>query len=238
MNLIDFHNLINHIEHNYYSEIIMAVCEIISLVFAIKNVRTQKIGRLFILYISFDLLILIINWILLLLDFDQKPKSLFISFSNATIAWLELFVYYIFFFKVLVNYKIKILMKYLLSLFTILIICFFITKFNFISARHSYISNLLGAIEFIFILFPCFIFIDQILNTNSTHTLFDRPSFWIVTGIFFFALVSVPYYLIYTYIYKKTPLLYLLSSVLYYLPYGINFVFLTKAFSCKKTLTI
>lgn len=120
----------------------------------------------------------------------------------------------------------------------IIVITFAITKFEFLSLRYDYISNILGVLEFILILPFCILYFIQVLDKISELNLAERPSFWIVTGIFFFSAISIPYYLLENFFLKsKFEFRYILSATFYYLPFSINFIFLSKAFLCKKTLT-
>ena len=234
-----FEKLIDHFQRYYYSQLLMFVVELIALVIAILYVRKDKIGRFFIFYIGFDFCILIID-IYLRSDPKMSWKSFnhFANFTNPLIGLTELLVYYYFFSKIIFNTKVKYLMNLFAILYSITVILFTATGFNFLSTRFNYIAKLIEVIEFLFLIPPCCIFFYEILNANTKLTLFERPSFWIVTGIFFFSIISIPYYLIGQYfIINNHELRHILPAALYYVPFTLNFVFLIKAFLCKKTLT-
>ena len=217
----------------------MFLVELAALIIALIYVRKNKIGQFFIFYIVFDFCILIIDtFFISRADISIKYKTLFLNYTNPLIALTELGTYYYFFSKVLSGTRIKKLMKSLGVFYLLLIIIFVITKFSFLTSRFSYISDLLGAIEFLLLIPPCFVFFYQLINNRSELKLFERPSFWIVTGIFFFSVISIPYYVLQKYLgSNKNEFEYILSSVFFYIPFTINFAFLIKAFLCKNTLT-
>ena len=234
-----FERLLDSLQKGYYVQVLLFVVEFFALVFAFLYSRKTKIGRFFIFYIAFDFAILIGS--VYLVTNSTKTEAFantVFNYTNTLIALVELLVYYYFFSKTLSPRWINSLMKILALLYILLIIVFTITKFSFLSPRFSYISYLLGAMEFVFLLPPCMVFFYELLNSKSELPLFKRPSFWITTGIFFFSIISIPYYLVLKYISSnKKELTDILAAVFYYLPFTINFVFLCKAFLCKKTLT-
>jgi len=238
--MFDFDKLIKRIESVYYTEALMFLTELTLLIIAILNVRKSKIGRLFIFYILLDFLLLTANLILTTTkNITLEFKNEFIRFTNNFIALVELLVYFYFFKHVLPNTRISKLLKIFASFFLLILLTYVITKFAFLTDRLGYITNLIGATEFILLLPPCLLFFYNILNTDSDINLFERPSFWIVTGIFFYSFISIPFYLLKKHIdenYKD--LLFTFNAALYIIPFTLNFGFLIKAFLCKKTLTI
>jgi hypothetical protein len=237
---MDFNNLIHTIQKSYYTLIILFFVELLALVLAILFVRKDKIGRYFIFYLGFDYVILIINFYVVLdINMSREIKNNFIVVTNTLIGLIELLVYYSFFQKVLISKTARSVFKILQFVYLSLIIIYIVTKYSFLTNRLGYISYILSAIEFLFIIPPCIIFFQQILKQDSPLNLFERPSFWIVTGIFFYSLISVPYYLVKKYLdLTQYDLRSIFSSALFYVPLIINFLFIIKAISCKKNLTI
>ena len=134
---------------------------------------------------------------------------------------------------------IKRVIKFIIAFYAILILTYLVTKFNFLTERFQYISTIISAFEFLTIVSLGLVFYKGLLQNNSKIKLFERPSFWIVTGIFFFSFLSMPYHLLFSLLVEsKHEWRYILAAALFYLPYIMNFVLLIKAFSCKKPLTI
>jgi hypothetical protein len=238
--MIDFSRLIHHFQKTYFIEVLMLIFELSALITGILFARKYKTGVLFIFYITFDFIILLADWYFVThSDIKHETRSFFLHTTNTLIALFELIAYYYYLYMLNDSKKIKKLIKLLAPIYIGLVILYLITKLDFISNNFNYTSNIMGAIEFLFLIPFCFVFFQQVLNKDSSLSLFARPSFWIVTGIFFYSFISIPYYLVVTYFYdigyefKNT-----LDTALYFIPLTLNFLFLTKAFLCKKPLTI
>lgn len=238
--MFEIERLFNWWARYYYSPLIMFIVETLTLVIAIKFGRKNKLGWAFIFYIAFDLSIHITDIILnSLSNIPQKSFSRFLYYTNALIALIEFLTYNYFFYLVISNKKIKKIIRLFSVLYLLLIFAYVTTGFRFLTNRRHYVSNALGAFEFILLIPICLYFFKQLLKANTKLKMFERPSFWIATGIFFYASISGPYYLLYDYIRGEYhSLIYLSSTILYYLPFTINFIFIIRAFLCKKNLTI
>lgn len=238
---MDFSRLLLKWKDNYYSELFMLIAEISALVLGIIYARKQKVGRLFIFYIAFDLIILLIGWYQLTnSSISKKTRIFFQTTSNILISFVELFVYYYYFLIVLHNRKIKVLLKYFFIIFTVTTLIYITTRFDFITIRYAYISFLLGAFELLIMIIPCFSYFVQAQKSISATPLSQKPSFWIVSGIFLFSVISIPAYLLIPFINNNGTIFHkkILLATLYYIPFAFNFIFLSKAYLCKKTLTI
>jgi hypothetical protein len=235
-----FEKLIQILEWRHYGDLIMAFFELTAIVTGLLFVRKQKTGIFFLGYLFFDLIALIsIDYVLLSSFFTTQESSFFAFFTNTLISLVELIVYYHFFFKTIKSQFIIKLMKLLRIIFISIMIIFVTTQFSFLTNRFSYVTEIIGVIEFLFLLLPCFTYFYELFKNDPVVNLYHRPSFWIVTGIFFYAIISIPYYLIDCFfVNNQYEYRYILDLVLYYIPFAINFIFLTRAFLCKKTLTI
>lgn len=237
--MFDFQKLYGRFEAVYYTEIIMFLTELILLVIAILYIRKTKLGRYFIFYILFDFILLISNLILsAYTGISNHLKNEFVNYLNNSVALIELLVYFYFFIQVL-SKRVRRPLTILAFFFLIIILIYACNKFSFLTTRQGYVANLIGVAEFILLIPPCLLFFYTLLKTNSSMRLFERPSFWIVTGIFFYSFISIPFYLLKKYIDDNyISLTYAFNAALYITPFTLNFVFLIKAFLCKKTLTI
>jgi len=218
----------------------MFVAETIALIMAIIYLRKTKVGRGFIYYIGFDYLVLLLGMAQLLYkDLDLTFQHLFVRITNPLIATIELLTYYFFFSKLLLSKKVKELMKILSIIFVLIVVAYNITRAPFLKGVDKYIADAIGSLEFIFLLPPAVQYYFQLLNTTSEINLFDRPSFWIVTGIFLYSLISIPYYLLQTYLVSNfTQFSFALEAAFYFMPFTLNFIFLIRGILCKKPLTI
>jgi hypothetical protein len=131
------------------------------------------------------------------------------------------------------------MLKMLAFSFFLITLLFETTRFAFLTRRLTYVAEAVGALEFIFLVPPCFVYFYELLKNEPVVNLYQRPSFWIVTGILFYSVISIPYLLIDRFVYNNQyEHRYLLDLAFFYIPISLNFIFLTRAFLCKKTLTI
>lgn len=224
----------------YYGDLLMGVFELFAIIIGLVYARKDKMGRLFIGYLTFDFLVLIGGYYIKLgSSFSFSFLYYFIYFSNDLVSLVELFVYYHFFFHIIQNKSFGKLMHICKTCFAVIVIVFAITKFEFLSKRYSYISYSIGAIEFLLLIPPCFVYYFEVIKNKSVINLFERPSFWVVTGIFFYSLISVPFYLLSIFVessnYEHSNLI---ELFLFYAPFIVNFIFLSKSFLCEKLLII
>lgn len=235
---MDFSNLFKDWSNNYYTIPAMCVIEFVTIIIGLKYSKKNRIRSFFVLYLFIDCCILLTGFYVQIDNsISEETHKAFFRNTNVIIALVEISVYYYYFNKLLLN-KHK---RFLVALYISYLLCLFIYFSKIISLIAStpiHGSNIIGALEFFLMLPPCFLYFRQLLNTSSKLNLAERPSFWIVTGIFFYSLISIPYYLLMSYfIQLRYEYRSVLSSTFYYIPFSINFLFLLKAFLCKKPLT-
>lgn len=236
---MDYQRLLIDFQKAYLTQPIMLVAQLTAVITGLLFAPNKKITKYFLFYISFDLLILLVNWVLQLSYATRKETGMFVNITNVLIGLVELYVYNYFFKHVLNHNWIKVWIKYSFQFYSLITALHCILIFSSITINNSYIAYLVGALEFILLIPPCLLYYYELLNSTPDSILTKRPSFWIVTGIFFLSLISIPYYLLTTYITTiKHEFRNLFEAAFFYTPLIINFIFLTKAFSCKKSLTI
>lgn len=201
--------------------------------------RKQKTGIYFLGYLLFDLIILLtIFYLRSNTEVSNNSRYLFMDTSNHIIAVVEILAYYSYFFFLLwhntkdSSFLYKKLFACLLSTYMIVLVLSLI--FNW----HKFFF-LIDAFGFILLILPCLIYYKKyILNTESSIKLTQRPSFWIVTGVFFFSCMSLPFYLGEHFLsFSSKRQFNLLAPFFYYTPLALNYFSLSKAFLCKKILT-
>jgi hypothetical protein len=217
----------------YCTPLVLIVTELIAIIIGFIYCRNSKMGRLFLFYVLFDFTITNVDSFIIPMQHSIR-KNVFLSITNTLVSLVELMVYYFFFFHILENRKIKQTLIPLLIIFFILAIFYVFRGFNSLKTNFVFIGWLISVIEFLFLLLPCFAFYIELFIRKPTIDLFERPSFWVTTGIFFYAIISIPFYLVGNLSYKQA----IIPTLLYYVPFILNFVFLTKAFLCKKPLIV
>jgi hypothetical protein len=223
----------------YYDSPFMFVCELLAIILGLIYQRKNKIGQFFICYTIIDILILILNnYLMNFSNLTKKEFSDSLLITN-TISFLGELLAFLFFFQLTLQSKlIKRLIPFLRGIFILLALLHLLNLFIFHRPISGNDMNYLGAIEFFFLIIPCFFYFAELFSKPSPVSLFRRPSFWITTGIFFYTFVSIPYYFIVEYLSKSGyQYYYELSVLLFSIPYGITFLFLSKAFTLKTGLT-
>jgi hypothetical protein len=234
-----FEKLLDLFQKHYYGDFVLAMVEIIAIIAGLMYARKDPIGKVLIGYIILDLLVLLGGWwILCFSNFRIVKEYNFIDITNSLISLVELLSYYYFFSKVLTSKRALKVLKVQAIIFTVLFFFLMTIRVHFLFGRFAYASNLLSVIGFFFLLIPCGFYFIKLLTDNPTENLFNRPSFWITTGIFSYSLFSIPYYLIdRLLIGNNYPYRYIISSIFFFMPFTINFTFLIRAFLCKRALT-
>ena len=233
-------NIIKLHQKYFYAEFLLIIVELIALIVGLIYSRKTIYGKLFICYIAFDLFLLIIdNYLITHPNVSKDYANFFISYTNPLVSLVEISAYYYFFYNILSGNNIKIILKILYLTFLAIMSVYLITKFRFFSPRLDYVSYTISVIGFVFLLPPCFKFFYDLLTIVSEIKLTKRPSFWIVTGIFFFTICSIPYFLLEPYFYSnKIKIRNILVASFFYIPYILNVTCLLRAFRCTKTLAI
>jgi hypothetical protein len=238
--MIEFSKYIETLQRSYFTILIIFFLELSAIFLAIKNIRKQTIGKYFIFYLFFDLVILLFDfW------FDASrccPPSFrhkFISSTNLAIGLIELLVYFNYFKNVLPAIVIKRSLTAIQIMYSLIVGACILLILYHPAQKYDYLSFLIGDLEFILLIPPCIFYFQEILKVESNFALFDRPSFWIVTGVFFYAAASIPFYLLKKYLDNINYEFKLgIAAAFYYTPIIIHLGFLTKAFVWKKPITM
>jgi hypothetical protein len=224
----------------YYSELFMFICELTAIIIGLIYKRKDRIARFFIFYIILDITILVFDqYIIYLSGLDRKKAGLFVNVLNTFIFLIELLVYFFFFQKILQHPLIKKIIPILRLIFIGLTSFYllYVTIYHTLKVG-SFDTYTLGVIEFFFLIVPCIFYFLELFSKPPEKKLLNRPSFWIATGIFFYSFISIPYFFIVNYLFKsKYHYIFELDALLFCLPFGISFLFLSKAFTLKTDLT-
>jgi hypothetical protein len=232
--------MFNRWHERYYDEPFMFVCELAAIILGIIYQRKNRIGQFFICYAIIDVSMLIITEYLKYFSTQTNQEFHFSTYIVNSISFLcELLAYYFFFQQVLRNSLIKKTI-YLLRVIFVSLALFHLLNLTLFHVQITGKGDTyyLGVIEFFFLIIPSLFYFMELFTKPSAKGLFQRPSFWITTGIFFYTFVSIPYYFIIQYLdSSKYQFSTELIALLFSLPYGITFLFLSKAFLCKTELT-
>lgn len=232
--------LLTYFAAKSYGDLLIAIFELIVILIGLIYVRKQKAGIYFLAYLIFDFIISVCDvYVELSPSFSRRDSRIFIGYTNVLIAMAELLAYTYFFSKIIQSkFAIK-LIKLFLGIFVLVIILFVITRYSFLTQRYYYMTNVIATLEFLFLIPPCMAYFFELFKNDVSQNLHERPSFWIVTGIFFYSVISIPYFMIDRFLNENRSDYWTMTYVLFFcIPFCINFMFLARAFLCNRSLTI
>lgn len=213
------------------------------IIISLSNYKREKEKILFILYIISTLLLFTLHrYISFYIGHILLDETLAIKYhetANMIFTIIEFGSFYFFFFRVLEISWSKKALKLLAG-----VMLFMLAWFAFRLATGSeieiiqHISYLTSSVEMFLLIIPCLIYFYELFQKMPFVNLSQKPSFWITTGLFLYSGTIIPFFLIADKINNYSPNLsdYFFSA--HYFTLGILFLLLSKAFSCKKPLTI
>ncbi len=244
MNITFWKFLIRNWEQTYYTELLWIICTLIALIVGIKYYRKEKTYFLLLAYTLSSILITTIGYYIIKYTFSLKGLSsiIYLECANTLFAMVEMTTFKYLFRKLLHSSFMDRVIKILWLLFNILCIFFFwnilgnnLSRIQIVS--YSFIINI---IEFFILLFLSLLYFRHLFIKDFIQItpLLKSPSFWIISGLFFYCVVSLPVLLVGNKLSINQFTLYLLAGSFHYISISFLFLCITKAFSCKVTLTI
>lgn len=237
-------NLLDSIERLHYTGILWLICSLIALIFGIKNYRKEITYQLLLIYCLSSLIMMnvIYNFILYSINLKDDKSIIYSETTNTVFAIVEISAFLYFFKQILSNKFIKKLVNIFWIIFFTSCILFLIKMIDLDLSKtqirkNSYIINIF---EFLLLLPLCLLYFYQLLTKDQIKPvkLIDSPSFWVVSGLFFYCIVSLPFLFIGSKIYFSSPYLFNLMGSIHYTSISLLLLCIAKAFSCKKTITI
>lgn len=228
---------------SYYTEVFWLFCTIVAFATGIKNYRKERTNQLLLFYLfsSFLLIDPLFSITTHLFDMDKSARNIYIEEINILFAFIEISTFFYLFNKI---FSRKVVTHLLLIFWTIALCAFVffywsltVNKITIIRIREN--STLAICLEFILLLLFCLLFLYQLLTKEKSTLvpLIQSPSFWIICGLFFYCIVSIPYLVIGSAFVLSNINFYTLMGSVHYISIGILFICIAKAFSCKATLT-
>lgn len=229
-------------EKNYFTIPIWGICMIIALFIGLKNFRKDVIYILFLTYtVSGLLLIISCQYLIDIANISKDQKGTYVEQLNTLFQIIETFTYSFFFIAIFNDKRIKII---LISICILVIFAYILSLLisprienNVQFMRKS--NSLIISIEFSLLLILSLYYYYFLLNKKSQaiQPINEIPSFWIVSGIFFYSVISLPSLLLV----DRMRVLYLpfynIMFAIHYISLSILFLCIAKAFLCKKSLT-
>lgn len=151
-----------------------------------------------------------------------------INFFIQSILHLCDLLFWTLFFKNIFNDKMEFLKIKFLSICT-LVIAIYLLYFNNTDSPNLHINAILNVCKTIF----CILFYNKLFKNIHHLNILLEPSFWIVSGLFFYSCMSVPFYALNNYVKGNfTPLIYDNILAVSNMLIIIMYLFFIKAYIC------
>ena len=180
----------------FYTNLFTIGCQLIALFTSLFLLKKEKLAALFLIYSCAAFSLFIINEALLF------PKGEGYVFSeeagNIIFALIEYLLFFIYFQHILSSSIAKRIRKFFLILFIISVFTYFL-YYILKSPSNNMItkfSDFLISSELIFLASLYLVYYFEIFNKRISVRPRTSPSFWIVTGLFFYSVLIAPFFMI------------------------------------------
>ena len=229
--------LLNHFAQSFYADFLLFFISIFALYISIVRKEKHSLLRLFPYYFISYIILLLLLYTHIIFFLNSRSNHIMLqidSYSDYIFTLIEFIVFMHFFYNVIDNQRKKRIIILLSMLFLLLF------AFNFISESILYNNinpntvNRIYTIESSILLIPSLFYYFEIFKKPTTMNLMRESSFWVVTGIFFSMICSLPYCVIENYIRKNNSQLYPQLFSIFYIFYSLLFMMIIKAYLCEK----
>jgi len=210
-------------------------CFVTSIIYHYKS----KEKLLFFAYFFSGVLFVPVRIVLFSSILTEKEDTILLECTNTVFELAEIIAFYYFFRRCLLSNGFKRILRWcfccLLAIFTTFFIMLALPGYSIYDIRvHSQFVNV---IEFFFLFGMCLGYYREVFTDIPVKTLFNRPSFLIVTSAFFYSILMIPFFLIASDIrIEELPVHNLLFACHYILLIILLFSIL-KGFLCKAPIT-
>ncbi len=228
------HRLIHTWEQTYYSELFLLICLLTTLFVSIKYRKvipelkylSAYLFAFIILFSSTDLDIL----------FRLQPHNV-VSFAlwsqDFAVSVIEFFVFSNYLSSIYSNRTTQSKYRTISKTVSILFIILFAYSTYSHIWNHYWPLHLVYCLESIILIIGCITYFHQIYMHPPQHRLKSSSHFWIVTGLVFYLICTIPITIASPYLVEKQHTLYLNLFSLIYIFYIILFSTIIRAFLCK-----
>jgi hypothetical protein len=233
--------MISDWQNQYYTSALQDIILIIVLLISLKNRKKFIILKHFPIYIV-SLLSVSTS---MPLYYIAKDANFYVNFfdglsdyTDYLFTLVEMIILSHFFYLVIKNKIIKILLLFFNILFALFFIYMAIKDKDFYQAISETTQSIVYTAESIILIFFCSAYFVELFKKLPFVDLKNEPVFWVSTGIFFFMACTLPYSLLENHIrnnyanYLKT------SYSIFHVFYILLFLMIIRAYLCKPQKTI
>jgi hypothetical protein len=185
----------------YYTDTLAIICMSIALISAVKYYKNNKAGGYFIMLILCWLIdftiILYLKKYFLIVEQNRWLSILIEEISNVVASVTEYYCFSYFIFKSLILFNNKKLFQFSAILFLLPVIFFFSeTVRGFPIERIRHLSFVISSIEMCLLALQCLLYFYELFKRKVQEPLIERPSFWIVSALFIYRILVIPFFLV------------------------------------------
>jgi hypothetical protein len=219
----------------FYTIPIFWIILVISLIIALKNRNKFTVLKFLPFYILSLIVDITVTSIYSAFPHEWKTQIFRVDrYIDHLFTLFEFIVFSIFFLQTINNRFKRIFIKSLFILFQLIFILLSLNQKQFLSFSEQTIASTYSVEAVFLILFSIFYY-HELFSTPLEKTLVNEPTFWVVTGLFFFMASTLPYSILQT-LYIDNFFLRQLFS-LFYISYTLMFILIIRGFLCKPIKT-
>jgi hypothetical protein len=228
---IDWDGIWQFYDKMYYTPLFLLAAAIIALALELKVKKRINFQNI---VLRIYIIVFIFVWIITELSpglINSENRKLFLVDTNVAFALFELFCFFAYFNFQYPSRTFKWLCYSFILLFQVILLQYLLHRSQ-IDKLERYADTLIS-FELFAITICCFRHFYLLLVRSQNKALVTIPSFWVTTGLFFYALVSVPFFLISTYVSEINMHVYRILFSLHYFLMTIFFIGIAKAALCR-----
>ena len=240
MNRTAFDKLFSNWEYTYYTPVLWYVSLFFAIIIGVRAFRRERMFLVLFIYVLSSMTFLIV-WDSVLIALENgRRRTAIIEVTNTVFSLIEATVFFYFFNAIFKNNRLKYFTYLgLTAIFIFSIILFIaISDPSFSRKQISSVSLAINSLEFLLILTLCLFYFYGLFKHDIAEfrLLKDTPSFLIVTSLFFYVLVSLPFFFIGGVLLYNNRSLYYIMFSLHYISLSLLVFCIAKALRSKSTI--
>jgi hypothetical protein len=232
--------LLNAWRNSFYTEPLLFLVIVVAFVISVKKRRVLPILKFVPVYFAMFAVLFLLLFLGLAVLRGGRYYNMFLlvdKYAEFVLTVTELIVFSDILAKVIKHKLIKRLVRSGTVIMAVVFVVYLIVDiFNYNGPR-SITNQRLYIIESLFFLSSCIVYMIELFRFPPYFKLVEQPSFWVVTGLFFFVVSTLPVTLLLNYLKQISYDLYAHFFSIIYLSYILLFIMICKAYLCKPILT-
>lgn len=228
-------DLLKYWENGYYTVLVSFLLAVIGLLVSIfKRKQNKKLKPLLFFFLGF-VVIELIYFYDMAANISQPLRNYLFYYPD----FIDTIVEFLAFFYVIKNYiedrRVKKRLTPLQPVFIGVLLIYF-TYYTIIHKEiDQYFLQMIFTIQACFLITACILYYIDLFRKDPKLNLTADPSFWVVTGLAFFVICTLPFSFLGLYLTKLNYRLYVRLFIIFEVFYWILFSMVIKAYLCKPT---